>query len=265
MKIAVFQASAEHHGHEQRLATLVLQARAAAGFGAELLIVPELYLNGYDIGREAIHAGAETKDGPSAHRIAEIARAHRVAIVYGYAERDGSSVYNAAQLITADGARFNHRKTHLFGSFETATFTAGETVETLAHINGVNVALLICYEIEFPENARLAALAGADLIAVPTALMAPYRFVARSMLCTRAYENQLFIAYANYCGMESTLHYVGNSCIVSPDGAFLAQAGDTETLLDAGLDLQLRDEGCRLNPYLQDRRPPLYTHLGPKG
>ena len=60
--------------------------------------------------------------------------------------------------------------------------------------------LLICYDVEFPENACRLALAGADLNIVPTANMIPYEFVANTIVPARAYENQLYVGYANYCG-----------------------------------------------------------------
>ena len=72
-------------------------------------------------------------------------------------------------------------------------------------------------------------------LAVPTALMEPYDFVARSLVPTRAYENQVFLAYANRCGREGELLYHGLSCIVGPDGTDLARAGTEEELLLADL------------------------------
>ena len=96
--------------------------------------------------------------------------------------------------------------------------------------------MLICYDVEFPEATRALALAGADLIAVPTANMAEYDFVARSLVPVRAYENQLFVAYANFTGPEGALQYGGLSVVAGPDGATLAQAEREETLLIATLD-----------------------------
>jgi predicted amidohydrolase len=90
--------------------------------------------------------------------------------------------------------------------------------------------------VEFPEATRALALAGADLIVVPTANMADYDFVARSLVPVRAYENQLFVAYANFTGPEGALQYGGLSVVAGPDGAPLAQAGRDEVLVFATQD-----------------------------
>lgn len=245
------------------LALLSDAAARASALGARLLIAPEMFLTGYRIGADAIRAAAEPADGRAANRIGEIACTSQIALLYGYPERDGEAIYNAAQLIDRDGRRLaNHRKTHLFGATERAVFTAGDAM-TLTELAGLRIGILICYEVEFPENVRLLALGGADLIAVPTALMHPYTFVARTLVATRAFENQVFLAYANRCGVERDLHYVGASCILAPDGTALARAGDDdETLLVAELDLARQAESRRLNPYLRDRRPALYAGLG---
>lgn len=123
------------------------------------------------------------------------------------------------------------------------------------------VVVLICYDVEFPENVRALALAGADLVLVPTALMAPYGFIPRAMVPTRAYENQVFLAYANRCGREGAFEYYGESCVIGPDGAELARAGAGEALITADLDRERLAASRALNTYLPDRRPEIYGAL----
>jgi predicted amidohydrolase len=115
--------------------------------------------------------------------------------------------------------------------------------------------------VEFPENVRLLALAGADFVAVPTASMQPYLFVARSLVQARAYENQVFLAYVNRCGQEQDLSYYGLSCITGPDGADLARAGTGEELILADLDPGRLAASRETYTYLRDRRPQLYGAL----
>ena len=218
-------------------------------------------LTGYNIGAAAVQRLAEAAEGAMAMAVAAIAQRAGLSIVYGYPERtaDGA-VFNAAQCIAADGRRLaNHRKTHLFGELDRAMFCAGSELSPLFELKGWSIGLLICYEIEFPENVRRLALAGADLIAVPTANMREFDFVAMSMVPTRAYENQCFVAYANHCGSEGDIAYGGLSGIVAPDGAFLALAERDEAVPVAQLDrarLTASRERC---PYLADRRPELYA------
>ena len=88
---------------------------------------------------------------------------------------------------------------------------------------------------EFPEATRRLALAGADLIVVPTANMPEFDFVAQSLVPVRAYENQLYVAYANYIGAEGAVHYGGLSLLAAPDGQTIAQADRSATVLVATL------------------------------
>lgn len=98
-------------------------ARRAAADGARLLICPEMFLTGYAIGGDVPRL-AEAADGPAARAVAGIAARHGIAVHYGYPERDGETLYNAAQLIGPDGTSLaNYRKTHLFGEFEERWFT----------------------------------------------------------------------------------------------------------------------------------------------
>ena len=93
-------------------------------------------------------------------------------VLVGYPERGGDgAIYNAACLIGRDGRRLaNYRKCHLFGDLDRRMFRAGASTPAVVELDGIRVGLLICYDVEFPESVRLLALAGADLVAVPTAL-----------------------------------------------------------------------------------------------
>jgi predicted amidohydrolase len=262
MRIALFQGPEQSADVARNLERLATVAHAAAERKARLLILPEMFLTGYNIGKDTTHRLAEPIDGPTAQRAAAIARKTGLALLYGYPERAGDAVYNAAQLIDRDGRRLaNHRKSHLFGHIDRSAFAAGSGEPTLAELDGMRLGILICYDVEFPENVRLLALAGADLVAAPTALMQPYEFIPRSLVPSRAYENQVFLAYANRCGREDELVYYGLSCIVGPDGADLARAGMGEQLIVADLEPDLLTASRRLNTYLHDRRPELYRTL----
>jgi predicted amidohydrolase len=93
--------------------------------------------------------------------------------------------------------------------------------------------------------------------------MAPFSFVPLTLVPARAYENHLFVAYANRCGREGELQYIGLSCIVGPDGVDIARAGPGEEVIRADLDLARLRSAPPLNTYLKDRRPELYTALVP--
>jgi 5-aminopentanamidase len=262
-RVALYQGPAEPGSVARNLDLLKAKAAAAAGGGARLLICPEMFLSGYNIGREQAARLAEPADGAALMQVAAIARASGIALLLGYPERgaDGA-IYNAAHLIGRDGGSLaNYRKCHLFGDLERGMFRAGDSQAAVVELDGIRIGLLICYDVEFPEAVRLPALAGADLVAVPTALMDPFEVVARTVVPARAIENQLFVAYANRCGREGELRYCGRSCVVGPDGADLVRAGRGEEIVSADLDLDRLRAARRLNAYLRDRRPELYAPL----
>jgi predicted amidohydrolase len=222
---------------------------AAAEAGAGLAIFPEMFLTGYNIG-DAVFKLAEPVDGPSAGKAADIARTAGVALLYGYPERDGDTVYNSALLIGRDGAPLaNYRKTHLYGSEEKRLFAPGDSL-MLAELDGLKIGILICYDVEFPEAVR--ALAGAELIAVPTALIRPFDIVARTLVPARPSENQVYVAYAGMCRSEAGL------------GASSVRTGRTPrvrapALFLADINPSAISRSRKENPYFIDRNPELYA------
>ncbi|WP_329458811.1 carbon-nitrogen hydrolase family protein [Streptomyces sp. NBC_01497] len=261
LRTALLQSSGRPGSTAANLQVLDDAAARAAAAGARLLICPEMFLTGYAIGDEVARL-AEPADGPAAEAVAATARRHGLAVLYGYPERDGERVFNSAQLIAADGSRpANYRKTHLFGTFERERFTPGERAVVQADLDGVRLGIMICYDVEFPENVRAHALAGTDLLAVPTAQMRPFEFVAESVVPVRAFENQMYVAYVNRTGPEGPFDFVGLSCLAGPDGTARARAGRGEELVVGDVDPALLAASRAANPYLDDRRPALYASL----
>ncbi|MFH8974174.1 carbon-nitrogen hydrolase family protein [Streptomyces sp. NPDC017890] len=261
MRTALLQSSGRPGSPAENLKVLDEAAGRAAAAGAGLLVTAELFLTGYAIGDD-IGVLAEPADGDSADAVAEIAGRHGLAVAYGYPERDGESVHNSVQLISADGTRLaGYRKTHLFGCFERDHFTPGEQPVVQAELDGVTVGLMICYDVEFPENVRAHALAGTDLLLVPTAQMHPFQFVAESVVPVRAFENQMYVAYVNRVGQEGEFEFVGLSTLAGPDGTARVRAGRAEELVLADVDPAFLAASRETNPYLKDRRPGLYGSL----
>jgi len=226
-----------------------------------------MYLTGYNIGPIALRTLAERADGSYAQTVAAIARTSNIAILYGYPEASGrSAIFNAVQLVGADGqALHRYRKTHLYGALDRAHFSQSNRPPGLVELNGWRIGVLICYDVEFPETVRMLAAQGADLVVVPTANMLPFDIVPSTVVSTRAYENQLYLAYANYCGREGNVTYGGLSRVVSPNGEPVATAGRSEALVFADLDRTVLDTSRETNTYLLDRRPNLYRVPGHRG
>jgi len=251
LKIAVYQSGARAKcSPEARLADLdnALATRAAP---LDCIVCPELYLSGYRAG-ERHHALAEPMDGSFSKAVAALAQKHRCCIVYGYPERIDGVVYNAAAAIASDGTLLaNHRKTLLPNAYERTWFTPGDRL-TSFRLGGWKVALLVCCEVEHPDIVRSCARQGADLIIVPTALTANWGIVAHQVVQTRAFENGVYVAYANHAGKEHDLTYLGASCIVSPHGGDVVRAGPSEQIIEAELDAASLQLARTTLPYLMD-------------
>ncbi|MFJ6570228.1 carbon-nitrogen hydrolase family protein [Streptomyces sp. NPDC091292] len=274
MRVALLQSSGRPGSVAANLKALDEAASRAADAGAGLLVTPEMFLTGYAIGAEVSRL-AEPADGEGADAVAEIASRYGVAVAYGYPERgehDGpeadarggseAAVFNSVQLIGPDGARLaGYRKTHLFGCYEHDLFTPGEQPVVQAELGGLRIGLMICYDVEFPENVRAHALAGTDLLLVPTAQMHPFQFVAESLVPVRAFENQMYLAYVNRTGPEGGFEFVGLSTLAGPDGIARTRAGRGEELVLADVDAEFLAASREANPYLKDRRPGLYGSL----
>ena len=260
MKIALYQGPGTINDVAGGFALMAAKAAEAKTNGADLLLLPEMYLSGYNIGPEA--ARVQAVDAAGLAPAQEIARHHGIALVFGYPELVGDEVANAAVLISPDGEiLLNYRKSHLFGKLDRAMFKCVGGTFGVAPLHGVNIGLLICYDIEFSEPARAIALAGADVLLIPTAQMEPYDQVARHVIPARAYENQLYVAYANHSGSGDGLNYIGLSSICGPDGDVLAMAGRDEEMLYAEVDAAHHGKVRETDPLIADRRPEMYATL----
>lgn len=256
LRIALYQCQPLPLDVAGNLARLEAQAALAAEQGAAVLVLPEMFTTGYNIGADAVARLAEPADGPTARRVAAIARHLGIALCYGYPEKGkGEQVFNSAQLIDAHGQPLlNYRKRQLFGALDRQQFDEGDASERVAILAGWPVGLQICYDIEFPEGTRRLAQAGAELVLVPTANMAGFEFIAQVTVRARAWESQCFVAYANYIGKEGELAYCGLSSVNGPSGSRAEAPASESTLLVVTLDRAELTKSRRENPYLQDLR-----------
>ena len=254
MKLAGLQMKSIGGDVAANLARIERAATEAAGKGATLLVTPELGITGYGAG-EAIPALAEPADGPIVQELRRISRQAGIAVIAGFAERDAGGVYNSAVHVDGEAEPTIYRKSHLYGDYERSLFTPGEPSTRLFQHRGVACGMLICYDVEFPENVRRLAQAGAQGVIVPTALPVgdSGSFIARHMIAVRAFENQVFVAYINHCGSDALFSFAGLSRIASPDGQVLAKANASdETMIFAELDPQAFAISKAENTYLKD-------------
>ncbi|MDJ0821769.1 MAG: carbon-nitrogen hydrolase family protein [Paracoccaceae bacterium] len=253
MRLGVLQAPAALDGVDARLNWLAAELPGVAAAGVQLVVLPELFATGYHIGAEVADL-AEASDGPIARRIADLAKRYGVAVLYGYPERAGEAVFNAALCIGPDGATLgHHRKLAIPPGFEKDVFQPGAGC-TLFDYAGLSCTILICYDAEFPEAVRHVAQLGAQVVLVPTALGQEWAWVADTMIPTRAYENGVYLAYANHAGVERGKAYLGRSVIAGPDGAECARAGAAPGLITATLSPEKTTAAQARLPYVTECR-----------
>ena len=252
LRLAVAQAPADLPSTSTRMEWLQDVLPSVAEAGATLVVLPELFACGYNIGHGVVDR-AEDVHGPTFQAMARLASDSNIAIHYGFSERSGSNLFNAAACVSPQGTLLCHqRKLAIPPGFERTYFSAGQGCR-LFEYGGLKIATLICYGAEFPETVRHVASMGADLVLVPTALGAQWSWVAHSMIPTRAYENGIYLAYVNSAGVENGMEFLGASVIAAPDGTEAARAGAEPEILYADLTTpKVKSAQARL-PYLQDR------------
>ncbi len=229
----------------------------------DLVVLPELCTTGYQFrnGRE-LRSLAEPSGGPATEFFTRLARQHRCAFAFGFAERAGGRIFNSAALVGPRGLVGLYRKVHLFDR-EKDLFAPGDLGLRVFPLGRWRVGLMICFDWIFPEAARTLALAGAQLIAHPANLVLPW---CQRAMVTRALENRVFCATANRVGSERRLpgrglRFTGGSRIISPRGEVLAEGSkNREQVLLADIRPALaRDKRVtRKNDLFADRRPEVY-------
>jgi len=250
MRAAIYQCAGAGLTPHERLTKL---SGAIATKQFDLVVCPELFMSGYNVGSD-ISRLAEPIDGEFGKQISELAQHCHTAIVYGYPERHGGLLYNSAAAVSSNGSiAANHRKMFLPPGFEGDYFTPGDR-PPIFDLCGMRCGILICYDAEFPESVRLLSIAGAEVIIVPTALGDQWSSVAHRLIPTRAFENGVWLLYANHAGIEDEATYLGASCIVAPDGNDAARAGAEEELISASLCREQILQARTRIPYLQDIR-----------
>ncbi len=244
--------------------------RRAAEKGADLLILPELLMAYRELSDspEKFYATAETLSGPFVGAIASEAKARKIHVVFGMFERSGKErlVHNTVVIIGPDGSLLgSHRKVQLFDSFgykESSRIAPGEELEDVFKTRLGRIGMISCYELRFPELARILTLRGADLIVVPTAWVAGRlkEDHLRVLVRARALENTVFVAVACQTGRIFT----GRSMVADPFGIPICDAGEEEGLVFAEIDLQRIKRVRKLLPSLEHLRHDIYSEFWSK-
>jgi len=254
-------------------ASAVTWARRAAAAGVGLLVLPELASSGYVFASDA-EASASAEDartGSLVTALTEVCASADMYCVVGLNESDRELRHNSAILIGPEGHIATYRKLHLFND-EQSWFEPGGELPVVDLPFG-RVGMVICYDLWFPEAVRALALAGAEVIAVPTNWVASFRrklhddagnCMGDIVAMASASQNGVVMACADRVGVEREVRFLGASVIVGSDGWPVAgpASAEEEVLLVADVDLDgvaaARHRTPR-NNLLEDRRPDSYN------
>ena len=238
----------------------------AALAGADLVIFPECSVTGYKLGQSLYQIPdqaerlADQSQGSSVQRLKKISVKLGVHIIFGIPEKDHGTIYNSVvHLVPGLDIFSSYRKVHMWGT-EGDVFKSGKNF-SVQNAPAGQLGSLICYDLEFPEAARILALMGAKLIAVSTANMVPWGECQTVFARSRAMENNVFVAVANCIGKAGSTQFLGGSIIVDPFGRVIAQAGDSEAILIADVNLDLSEKAAAQTAYFKKRRVDMYKRL----
>lgn len=251
--VAALSLTPEPWAKEANLAKFERYARKAAAQGAQVIVAPEGYLEGYvgndkrtaDLKQERYAAeAAEELNGPLLNRVRALAKELRVYLMLGFAEKRDGKVYNSAVMFSPDGAVASHySKSHTMNDepFNTKGVSFPVTKTTYGQWG-----TLICFDRQVPETARLLALQGADTIFVPA--WGGYGEMNDLMMRVRAYENGVNLAFV----------HPKRALLIDSAGNIIAQSkGEGDQIVMARMEVSAK----RKHSMLKYRRPELYGDL----
>jgi predicted amidohydrolase len=259
MRVAVvqFAAGTDKPANLRRLTELVGQAVAS---GATLVVGPEAAMHGFGESSTPLAPIAEPLDGPFVTELAKCAARHGVTVVAGMFEPvagDDEHAYNTVVAVGPDGELIGrYRKQHLFdalGWAESKRLEPGAVDERLVFDCGeFRVGVMTCYDLRFPELARVLADDGVDLLALPSAWVAgPLKETQwQTLVRARAIENVMYVAAAD----QPAPGFAGNAIVVDPFGVVLAGVADRDGFAVADVDPDRLTQCRERMPSLQHRR-----------
>jgi len=267
IRIAIAQITSSTEKAENLKAALFLTQEARAE-GAQLIAFPEFLMAFTPASQTAedLAALAETIDGPFIASLREAARPAVISILATIYETSSlpNRVYDTADWIDDEGGiAAVYRKLHLYDAFrfkESDKFLAGDDVSPPVTNGDARSGLMICYDLRFPEMARMLALAGANVMIAPSGWVQGDLKVEHweTMIKARALENGCYVIAPNQVGNI----YTGHSMAVDPLGRMLADLGEKENLAVVDLDLSLVTEVREKLPLLPNRRADVYAGHG---
>lgn len=255
---------ADLQGNQQLILDAVARSVTA---GADVVVLPELATSGYVFdSKDEARSVSLTREDPFFVRVSDALRDTEAVVVLGFCELGSDSVlYNSAAAVGSSGLLAVYRKTHLWDR-ETLVFTPGDAAPPVLETPHGRIGVLICYDLEFSEMPRQLALAGADLIAVPTNWPLgehPLEERAAEIIYAQAAarSNGVFIACCDRTGIERGQAWTEGTVIVNQFGwvQSAAQSSDHRAVADVFTRLARDKSISPHNDLLGDRRPDIYS------
>ena len=251
MRVAAVQHDIVWSDREANFAALESSIARAAGNGARLIVLSEMFSTGFVVDRDDI---AEPEGGPSSAFLARMAERHGAWVCGSCPERTGDDArpYNSLVLASPDGHIHRYRKIHRFTyGGEDRHFRPGDATLTV-EIEGVRTTFFVCYDLRF-ANEFWDLARDTDLYVVPANWPESRREHWMALLRARAIENQAYVIGCNRVGDGGGLHYVGDSMIIDPLGTVLAGGQDRPGILEADVDPGHVAATRERFPFLDDR------------
>ncbi len=252
--VATLAVTPEAWNKEANFAKLTQWSQRAAAAGAQVIVAPEGFLEGYvgndkrtpGLDRERYRAVAEPVDGILLNRVRSLAQRLQIYLMMGFAEKRGSEVFNSAVMFSPAGdLTLRYAKTH---TADDEPFNTKGTEFPVADTALGRWGALICFDRRLPETARILALKGARMILVPS--WGAYGEINDQMMRVRAYENGVHVVFA----------HPNRGLIIDPGGKILAQnAGTGDQIVMAPVKLSAGPP-----QHLRNRRPEIYGELLPR-
>lgn len=234
---------------------LIALAREAAGKGADLVLGPESYLDGWSARPDVLQAVATTIPGPEVDELCATAGELGVWMCAGLFERKGRDIYNSVVLLSSGGRIEGiYRKTHeTAGVLRDMPYTLGDALPVFETPWGT-VGILVCHDRWYPEAVRTLRSKGAGVVLNPVATAAfspyhPYSDIHRCVLRAHAYQNALFWISCNGA------NHGGHSLVVAPDGRVVAEASGEQEVAVVDLDA----DACEGYDFMSNLRVGLYA------
>jgi omega-amidase len=258
IKIACLQmdiAFGEPNKNYYKAETLIEKAAAA---GTDILILPELWTTGYDLTR--LEEIADLGANQTIQFLQRAAKKYHVHFVGGsVANRSDSGVKNTLLIINREGELLcQYSKLHLFKLMDEHLYLEAGSEKGLFMLDNRLFAGVICYDIRFPEWITAHTSQGAEVLFVVAEWPAPRLSHWRALLIARAIENQCYVVACNRAGSDPSNQFAGHSMVIDPWGEVIAEAGDTEEILSAQIELNLVKKIRSKIPIFADRKPEYY-------